>query len=220
MNVPAYTALAVETTSATGSLSLGKIGLKAEILASRSWLKRSTHSEVITLELSSALQEAKLELKDLTHLALDIGPGSFTGIRVGLNLVRSLSYALNIPVHLFCSLEVFAFLELKPHEKIIVNIQAVQNFVYAAAYERTESVLRPLSEPRSFDPKGLENLRTETKVERIFKPALEPNSETLLEMLAFGPNLTFVPWSSVLPLYIRQSEAEEKLRKGLLKPLF
>src|SRR4051812_41009503 len=105
--------LSVETTSSQGSLSLTKIDSKHQLLASQSWDKKSSHSEIITQELTAALQEARLTLDELTHFAVDVGPGSFTGIRVGLNLIRTLGYALEKEIRAFSSLEVLAFQNLK-----------------------------------------------------------------------------------------------------------
>ena len=207
--------LAVETTSATEIN--GRI---ISILATRRWQKKSTHSEVITMELLEGLKAAKKDLGDLTHLSVDVGPGSFTGIRVGLNLVRSLAYSLNLPTRIFTSLEIFAFQHLGPGEKAIVAIPAVQSFFYVAAYRRGKDGLESLCPAQSLEREGIEKLRTETKVETLLFPNEEPKSETLVQLVANDfKNANFITWKDVLPLYIRASEAEEKLRKGLLRPI-
>ena len=209
--------LAVETTSATGSLSIAK---ENTILATQRWQKKSTHSEVITTEMLSALRFADLELSDLTHLVVDVGPGSFTGIRVGLNLVRSLAYSLDLPTKTFTSLEVFAYQSLSPGENAVIAIPAVQNYFYVAAYARQTDGVTLISPAQSLERSEIEKLCQSTKCEKLIFPNEEPKSESLVHLLASDfKNSKFLSWKEVLPLYIRRSEAEEKLRKGLLKPI-
>src|ERR1035437_8509156 len=162
------TLLAVETTSAMGSLCLADIQKNNfEILSTRSWQKKSSHSEIITLELEAGLKEADLKLAVLTHLAIDNGPGSFTGIRVGLNLIRSLSYALNLPVRNFCSLEVLAFQNLKVGESAVIAIPAVQDFYYGGVYLRNDAGIQCLRPVESMKQARFKALQESTKVEQI-----------------------------------------------------
>lgn len=213
--------LAVETTSATGSLTLAEVnGSSATLIVTERWRKKSSHSEVITTELLKALDYAELELDDLTHLAVDVGPGSFTGIRVGLNLVRSLAYSLELPTQTVTSLEVFAFQALSPGESAIIAIPAIQGFFYVAAFIRQKNGVSCLSPAESLDKAGIERLISRINVKKLVFPSEEPKSETIVQLMMDDfkkPN--FLTWKDILPLYIRASEAEEKLRKGLLNPI-
>lgn len=56
------------------------------------------HAEILFLRLESFLEVHKLSYQDLTCLAVTTGPGSFTGLRIGIAAVRGLALALNIPV--------------------------------------------------------------------------------------------------------------------------
>lgn len=227
--------LCVETTSTTGSMSLAKLmptqpaslakpvptqPHKAEILATRIWQKKAQHSEVITHELDIAMRTAGLDLSALTHLCVDIGPGSFTGIRVGINFVRTLAYALDIPVRTATSLEVLSFQCLSPGQTAVVAIPAIQNFCYAASVRREPTSLTFLAPVQSIERANLSRLQADTRADQIFSPVDDPSSETLVTLVTSDlKNPNFVAWKDVIPLYVRPSEAEEKLRKGLLKPL-
>src|SRR4051812_5424411 len=92
--------LAIVTSGSTGSLALGH--------AQVAWTKKAMHSELATVKLSELLNAGGRQLGEITRLAVNIGPGSFTGIRVGINLARSLAYGLGIPVASFNTLEVLA----------------------------------------------------------------------------------------------------------------
>jgi tRNA threonylcarbamoyladenosine biosynthesis protein TsaB len=214
--------LSVETTSPQGSLSIAEIASGVCLPKAKSkisWDKKASHSEIITQKLEEALQEASLSLDDVTHFAVDVGPGSFTGIRVGLNLVRTLAYASQKNARPFSSLEVLAFQNLDLGESAVVAIPAIQDFFYAATYRRESTHIHQLSLPESLDDAGLKSLSSRTKAP-ILHPSDLPRAETLAEMIAQDSTEShFLPWKRLLPLYIRPSEAEEKLRKGLLKPL-
>jgi tRNA threonylcarbamoyl adenosine modification protein YeaZ len=213
--------LAVETTATTGSLAVAEIQhSEIKFLATRRWRKKSSHSEVITLECAAALKEAGLSLDSLTHLACDIGPGSFTGIRVGLNLTRALAFALNLRVRLFQSLEIFAYEHLSVGQSGVVAIPAVQEYLYGGAYRRADHGVETLRPVESLDHDGLEQLKTQTKVDLVIFPQEEPKVESLVTLVGMDPRESaFLDWERIKPLYIRRSEAEEKLRKGLLKPV-
>jgi tRNA threonylcarbamoyladenosine biosynthesis protein TsaB len=209
--------LAVETTSATGSLSIATVsGDSARILATRTWQKKSMHSEVITVELLEALSTAGLELQNLTHACIDVGPGSFTGIRVGINLVRTLAYALDVPVRIFSALEVLAWQRLRDGQSATIAIPAIRKYYYAALVAR-EGNRVALKGP----VQSIELPENSTAPESfLVLPDEIPHSESLVSLFAAdSKNPSFFTWKDVIPLYIRSSEAEEKLRKGLLKPL-
>lgn len=217
--------LSVDTSGHKGSLALARIdndrvGETHQCV----WTKKAMHSEIATVQLQELLSKAHLQLSDLTHLAVNVGPGSFTGLRVGISLVKTLAYSLQIPVAKLNSLEVQAFVHAPPGEKVFVANKAVQTFYYVAAFERVQTGVNTLLSPRSADEPELVNLArdcTKTLVEgktEGFTPATEA-LDLITCLAASGFSKTFSDWKSVEPLYLRASEAEEKLKKGLLKPL-
>lgn len=56
-------------------------------------------SQVVLLLIDKVLKENKIALKDLTGIEVNLGPGSFTGLRVGVSVANALSYSLKIPVN-------------------------------------------------------------------------------------------------------------------------
>ena len=87
--------LSVDTSGLEGSLALARLE-NGQILNlhEAQWLKKAMHSEVATVKLQELLTASQTTLKDLTHLTVNVGPGSFTGLRVGLSLVKTLAYSL------------------------------------------------------------------------------------------------------------------------------
>lgn len=56
-------------------------------------------SQVLLNLITKLLKKTKLDLKDLDEIKVETGPGSFTGIRVGVSVANALGFALNIPVN-------------------------------------------------------------------------------------------------------------------------
>jgi len=217
--------LTADTSGPEGSLALAKIsGDVIQDISEVHWVKKAMHSEVATLQLQTLLRDAHCEFSQVTHLAVNIGPGSFTGLRVGVSLIRTYAYVQSKPVALVNRLELLAFNNTRPGEKIFLATKAVQNFYYAAGYERIASSVIETVAPQSMVQSEIElHSKNHTKVliEGTENGLVaETTAKNLVQLLAMESGIRhFSPWSEVKPLYIRGSEAEEKLKRGLLKPL-
>ena len=69
---------------------------------------KSGHSEVAMPTLFSILEKNKLDTKDINEIIAVNGPGSFTGVRIGVTIAKTLAYTLNIPIKTISALEVKA----------------------------------------------------------------------------------------------------------------
>ncbi len=78
------------------------------VLASRRVTDASQHAEVLAYLVRDVLQEACVTMPELTHIACGVGPGPFTGLRVGLATAKTMGYALGIPVIGICTLDAIA----------------------------------------------------------------------------------------------------------------
>lgn len=222
------TLLAVATSSLQGSLALAetpRASANAQLLTlleQTVWEKKAMHSELATLRLTELLSSTHKTLKDLTHLAVITGPGSFTGIRVGVNLARTLAYGLGIPVATFNSLAVLAFKNLRDGERGLVAMKAVQQYFYTAIYEKSAQGMREILAPCSQSKAELDSHRAAAGKIWIEGESTGFSTHTEASDLVEWHNrhpASYFSWKDVKPLYIRASEAEEKLRQGLLKPL-
>ncbi len=79
-----------------------------QVVAERTTVDAMRHGELLAPEISSVLVEAGLVRQDLTAIAVGVGPGPFTGLRVGLMTARTLAAVLEIPVYGVCTLDVLA----------------------------------------------------------------------------------------------------------------
>ena len=87
--------LCLETATTMCSVALGKDG---KLIAFKERNEGFTHSENLTLFIQEVLAEAKVELKQLDAIAVSKGPGSYTGLRIGVSSAKGLCYALEKPL--------------------------------------------------------------------------------------------------------------------------
>jgi tRNA threonylcarbamoyladenosine biosynthesis protein TsaB len=92
------------------------------------------HAEVLTPAIAGVLAEAGVVPADLSAVAVGVGPGPYTGLRVGLMTARALGEALKIPVHGVCSLDAIAWASARD-EPFVVATDARRKEVYWARYD-------------------------------------------------------------------------------------
>ncbi len=97
--------LAIETATPRCSVAVGHAG---GLVAGFSVDRDRRHVEALVPAIATACRAAGLALADLDALAVDVGPGLFTGMRVGIATAQALGLALGLAVHPVCSLDVLA----------------------------------------------------------------------------------------------------------------
>ena len=96
------TYLALDTSTPLGSVC---VGVGSRVVASRVIRGQSSHSSDLIPTIGAVLQEAGVDLSELTGLVVGAGPGSFTGVRVAAATAKGLAHALDIPLWAVSSLE-------------------------------------------------------------------------------------------------------------------
>ena len=97
------------------------------------------HGEQLAPLIEQALRQAGIARQDLTAIGVGVGPGPFTGLRVGLVTARTLAYVLEIPVYGVCSLDVLAVEAVETGavsaKEFLVATDARRKEVYVARYD-------------------------------------------------------------------------------------
>lgn len=110
---------------------------------------KKTHSQTLMPMIDSALKQSELEISDIDLIASANGPGSFTGLRIGVSAVKGLAHAKNIPVVGVSILEAMAY-NLPFCEYVISPIMdARRQQVYNAVYEWNNGELLEIKAPRA-----------------------------------------------------------------------
>jgi len=123
---------------------------KNALVAAKSEMLGKGHAERLIPMIDEVLSEAGLALKDMTRIGVTVGPGSFTGIRVGVAAARGFALSLGIPAVGVTTLQVVAeqVLEIDPPAPVIALIDAGRDEIFAQAF-LPEGVM--LTEPATYD---------------------------------------------------------------------
>lgn len=97
--------LQIETATQTCSVALAQDGVLLEVLERT---ERNIHAGVITVFIEELMQKAAKKFSDLDAVAVSMGPGSYTGLRIGVSTAKGLCYALDIPMIAINTLEAMA----------------------------------------------------------------------------------------------------------------
>jgi tRNA threonylcarbamoyl adenosine modification protein YeaZ len=130
----------------TSSMSIALLGDK-KILGEKNYLQEAKHSEMLVLEIKNLLDANKINFNDLDLIIATNGPGSYTGIRVALAVLKIIKITTQKPVLTVNCCEVLADKYAKNYEKITVAIQANNTEIYYAKYvvrNNFEEVLQPV----------------------------------------------------------------------------
>jgi tRNA threonylcarbamoyladenosine biosynthesis protein TsaB len=107
------------------------------VVASHTAVDAMRHGELLAPAITAVLDEAWVPRQDVTAVAVGVGPGPFTGLRVGLVTARTLGLALGIPVYGVCTLDVLAAQGIRRglDEPFLVASDARRKEVYVASYD-------------------------------------------------------------------------------------
>ncbi|MDI6755191.1 MAG: tRNA (adenosine(37)-N6)-threonylcarbamoyltransferase complex dimerization subunit type 1 TsaB [Thermodesulfobacteriota bacterium] len=230
--------LALETSTPTASVAImetsfgGKDSLGGEKILGEFTLNLSgTHSERLMPAIDSLLRETSLSVGDIQGMALALGPGSFTALRIGASTVKGLVYGLKIPVVGVSTLEALAYNAPYSSTAICPVLDARKKEVYAALFRgdgsgkiiRTsedwvvspEELFRRISENTLFLGNGVEvygdvfreNLgaRASFGSPELSLPRALNVAKLSLPKFQRGETLNLFTFT---PIYIRRSEAE------------
>ena len=123
--------LSIDTSSAVSSVAV----LSAERVAAEISMQGAlTHSETLMPHIETALGMARVEKSELEGIAVSIGPGSFTGLRIGLASAKMMAYALHIPLIAVPTLEALAHHYICEGVRLVPMMDAQKGNVYAQEF--------------------------------------------------------------------------------------
>ncbi|MBI5664878.1 MAG: tRNA (adenosine(37)-N6)-threonylcarbamoyltransferase complex dimerization subunit type 1 TsaB [Nitrospirae bacterium] len=220
--------LALETATLAGSIAIvdDVEGLIGEVKVS----VKIAHSERLMPSIEWLLKASAISIKEIDAFAVSIGPGSFTGLRIGLSTVKGFAFATGKPVVPVRTLDAFARTMPFCRHLICPMLDARKNEVYAAFYRWDDNICTKLGPETSIKPGELlkdtngpiifmgegariykNTISDLLKTKAIFAPSshMSPSASTVgelaVEMIRQGIAVDPV---SLTPFYIRKSEAE------------
>jgi len=226
--------LAVDTATRHCSVA---VCLDLDLLAETTLFRRQTHSKHLLEMIHQTISMSGIKLNEIDAFAVTRGPGSFTGLRIGLSCVKGLAYALNKPVASVSSLEVLAkqAVATTGAENLLICplLDAGKKEIYFAAFRQRDNTLVKVSPEMVLNPEKLalhidgtclfigngamlykEMLTNIFKNTSFFAPPqqnyIRAHTVALLTLERFKKGDTD-NLSSLVPQYIRKSDAERKL---------
>ncbi len=122
------------------------------------------HAEALMPMLESLLNEAAIDRQELMRLAVTHGPGTFTGVRVGLAAMRGLALALDLPLKTYGTLAVMAAAHEFKEDPLLVAVDAKRDTFYAQAFNRQGAAM---SDPAALSAAQLVTLAESSGAERM-----------------------------------------------------
>ena len=118
------------------------------LISEARFVYKRAHAEQLIFAIENLLNLNKLKLPEIEAIAVSIGPGSFTGLRIGLAAIKGMAFEKNIRVVGVSSLEVLAFNGIFWHGKIRPLIRAQADEAYSAVYKIENERLKEMEAPR------------------------------------------------------------------------
>lgn len=206
------------------------------VLAERLVNNKKTHSGHLLPMIKAVIEEAGLSPGDIGGVAVSSGPGSFTGIRIGMSTAKTLAQVWGVPVVGVSTLDALAHPLAGLASLVCPVLNARKNEVYTSVYDGLGGLLRNLTGPRALKPEELADLlaRWPERAVAFLGDGVGQYQGRLTELLGdralFAPLAISLPRGStvadlgliklmqgqgtgpltLLPNYVRLSEAEVK----------
>lgn len=144
--------LGIETSTPQASVAVGsEQGVVASALVSRG----ATYNEFLLPAIRFCLEGAGLELRNVGGIAVSLGPGLFTGLRVGVATAKALAQALSVPICGMASLDLVAYEVRYSPKTICVALDARRSEVFCAFYRSSPGGIQRMSDYRVERPERL-----------------------------------------------------------------
>ena len=163
-------------------------------------------SSYIMVILDEAFKEAGIKPQNLNKIMVTNGPGSFTGIRIGLSLAKTMAFSLNIPVIPISTLEMIAS---GSNKRVIALIDARRGYVYAGGYDENLNSFMPDSYV------SIDKIKDNGVIvsEDDFDFTVEKPSLDILKIINKHLNDKATSPHMLNPNYLKETEAEARLHR-------
>lgn len=160
-------------------------------LYSKSLSSQQNQNEIVMPAIKDILENANIDVNDLNEIIVVNGPGSFTGVRIGVVIAKTLAYTLNIKIKTITSLEMYAV--SSSMKDCIVTIEDSKG-VYSAIYDGNEC------EQMSYHKKSA----FETYVQDINLPILQSKQIDFYKIKNYLSDKDSIEAHYVNPVYVKE----------------
>lgn len=226
--------LGIESASITASCAVSHDGV---ILGEYTLNHKKTHSEKLMPLIELLMNELELKIQDIDVIAISEGPGSYTGLRIGAAIAKSMAYAVNIPIANIPTTKSLAGNIFDLHKLIVPIMDAKAGRIYTGIYkwkneelltvkeqfpcniEELIDILNNYNEPIVFNGDGSVNYKNIIEEKLIQEAHFAPIKFNYLNgstLCVIGYNMALkgelINASDFKPQYLRLSQAERNMK--------
>lgn len=224
--------LAVDTTTPAGGVAILR---GTTLLSEINQDSATTFSERLLPSVQFLLSANGLEIQDVQGFAVAVGPGSFTGIRIGLSTVKSFAFASGQPIAAVSTLTALAHKLRHPRNRLICPLlDAKKNEIYGALFESRKNVLHETIPQGAYSPDEFFSRLPSHRIIHFIGSGVDIHRALIFRYLKDKARLSkrspFIAYEvgllgyeilrqkkgadthQIQPLYLRKSQAEEKNR--------
>lgn len=220
--------LGIESSTAQVGCALGG---HEGVLASAHSAKGRRHAENLAPAIEFICAQSQVDLSDVNLVAVDVGPGLFTGLRVGIATAKAIAYGLRVPMIGVSSLDLLAYPVRYTQRLIVAAIDARRGEIFHAFYRQVPGGVQRVSEPAVGTAEDLASelmaMSVEVllvgdgarryrdvfegldKVEHVDVGNLYPSAVSLVQLAhARALREEFSPIDQIHPVYLRKPDAQ------------
>lgn len=207
------------------------IGGHEGVLASAHSAKGKRHAENLTPQVEFLCRQAQVELSEIGLVAVDVGPGLFTGLRVGISTAKAIAFALRVPMIGVSSLDLLAFPMRFSPRLIVAAIDARRGELFYAFYRQVPGGVQRVTEHTVGSPDDLasellasgeeallvgdgahryrEDFEGLARVEMVDPGSSFPSASSLVQLAhAQALREQYHQIDEIAPIYLRRPDAE------------
>lgn len=152
-------------------------------------------------------KKTDFEIRDIDKIFVTVGPGSFTGVRVGITVAKTISWGLNIPVYPISTLQYLASINTDKN-RIISIIDARRGNVFVGVYDRDLNLLDK-EKLISYSDLIINDDDIIVSYDGIYNSSIIKND--IIKLINYHLNDEDINPHHLIPNYLKKTEAEEKL---------
>lgn len=228
--------LSVDSSYSTATCALIK---DDKILAEINLNDKKQHSVILMRLIDSILKEYEIDINDIDAFIISRGPGSFTGLRIGMATLKGLAFASKKPLISVSTLDALAYNSISFQGIICPIMDALRDNIYTCLYKNENNNLTPLIKEQCLNINELVTILKKQTLPIIFVgDGVAKHKEFLQENIPnsfFAPNHSNFPKASsvgelgikkindgvienidsINPIYLRKSQAEREYEKRM-----
>ncbi|MGH9085173.1 MAG: tRNA (adenosine(37)-N6)-threonylcarbamoyltransferase complex dimerization subunit type 1 TsaB [Acidimicrobiales bacterium] len=182
------------------------------------------HAETLAPAIEFLCRQTRVQLSDIGAVAVDLGPGMFTGLRVGIAAGKALAHARRLPMIGVASLDLLAFPLRHSNRRIVCAIDAGRGELFHASYRQSPGGVQRLTEPEVVTPDDLASDLVATNEELLLvgHGALRHRGafDDMTRLELADPGMAYPQAGSLVQLAHARALREDFVSPSVLTPLY